>query len=525
MAYYTQGDRFDQYTLETFLGNGLSAEVWQVHDLSGEVYALKIFAPSSGLDEFGRQQFITDYEHMAELHHPNILGALRGGTFDGKPFILMPLSESGSLMKVLRERMLLARQQQVDGLPFFTEEELASLILQVADALIYLRHNGIIHMDVKPDNVLIMLNRGRQQYVLTDFGISIRVRRTILKQTRQRISADAGMTPAYAAPEVYKGEISSKSDVFSLGAMVFELACGETPSVPSGVGIGMAMLNGAATPLLEGDFSDRFRQLLADCMAFHPEDRCNAEDLRRWARHFVTKGGWPSIVKQPGVPAISQSLDIRDTQPDESGFLRESSGEVPLLRPAPQPVRRRKYGVVALGLVLLSLLGWWSYNQYHLRQWVKSAQTYWQAGDLRGAAEHYSKLCARFPNPEYCQMAQGVQGLQSKYTEMSAFTNGLARVGKPLVMESRDTIFLYGYVSSDTRVVIPARYVDGGGFNTFGLAAVAENHEGKKFYGMINRNGDVRIPFRYQQLIVRPDQAIGDLQDTFYFKLLDQPIK
>lgn len=525
MAYHAQGDRFEKYVLEQFLGEGASAEVWQVRDENGEAYALKIFAPSSGLDDLGKQLFFTDYERMAELHHPNILEAIRGGTFGDKPFILMPLCEHGSLMKELRERVMKARQRQEVGRPFFREEELAPLVLQVADALMYLRHNGVIHMDVKPDNVLILQNRGRRQYVLSDFGISVRVRRTILKQTRQRISADAGMAPAYAAPEVYKGEISSKSDVFSLGVMLYELANGDTPYVPSGVGIGMAMLNGAAIPVLDGDFSQRFVELLTACLAFKPEDRCSAEDLHGWARHFISRGGWPPVVMQPGDPVISQPLPIGEgSEIDPPAPEPEGPGEAEgPPRPGGGGVKtpRRYPWMLVLGLLLLAGAGWWGIRAYQRFRTEQIAVAYWQAGDLPAAARHYDILCARTSADVHCDLANRIDSLRHQFVEMSPFTHGLARVGREDTLPGGVVAKRYGYVSEDGIMVVPVKYADGGGFNTSGLAMVAEDQAGRRFYGMIDRAGTVQVPIRYQQLIVRPDLAIGDLRDTFYFANLN----
>lgn len=567
MSVYQRKARFDDYVMEEYLGSGSSAEVWKVSDPEGEMLALKIFAPGGGLDEFGRAVFREEFEKTFDLHHPNILQALRYGDFDDKPFIIMPLSEQGSLMRELRRRMF-ARKQQ--GLPFqdlFTEAELAAIIRQIAAALDYLQRHGIVHRDVKPDNMLVFEEEQGPRFALTDFGISTRIRRTIQRQTRQQINTDTGMTPAYAAPELFRGQMHASSDTFSLGISIYELACGEPPAVASGVGMGLAMLNGAAIPPLPGDYSLRFRQLLDLCLRADPEERCSAGDLVRWTTHFLAHGGWPAIVRQEMAPENLPAEHAREesasrepewnedpqyleflqkyggqppgftyeappaTSPKPAHAHRDAMGEsegqeyhegdfpqaddrpkVPEEADATSGISWRKVSLWAGGTLLVALALVWGLTGYLQKKAHARAIYAWETGQIELAALGFAQLCERTEEDRYCRMDSLLSNLRQHY-DMTAFKSGRSRI-RSLANG------LYGFIDPEGRVIIPAEYPDAGGFNEHGFAWVARDLPDGRRYGMVDTGGRVVIPVRYSVMTFDTNSVVLDKEEILYFDQL-----
>jgi serine/threonine protein kinase len=576
MSVYQRKERFEEFVMEEFLGSGASAEVWRVRDTYDQVLALKIFAPGVGLDNIGRAIFREEFERTFELDHPNILRALRYGDHDNKPFIVMPLSQQGSLMKLLRERMFERKQAKQSFETIFTEEELAAIIYDVSNALIFLKEHGILHRDIKPDNILIMEGEDGGRYKVTDFGISTKIRKTIHRQTHQKINTDSGLTPAYAAPEIYRGDISYQSDIFSLGVSLYELASGETPLVPSGVGIGLAMLNGAELPPLQGDFTNRFKQLLDLTMHADPQKRCTAEDLRDTSNYFLDHGCWPEIKISP-----QYKVDHEDAAKDEDAFFFDSSIHVPYRvesadsettyqteptdyqgdqsengtggdqtsssnrytphsdaesnlreelgsqRPdedmltsdqeggsrRPKKVRMFAFGAV-VSICILGLLGWIGFRHLNTdnQDWLAK---YNQSGDLPNAISALSDLCDDGKQLHYCRQRDTFQHLLQIGEDFSIFQNGRARY--------RDkTSKLYGYFDQNGRQIIPSNYLESGGFNQYGFAYAAKKIKttdgDEKRWGMIDTNGVEVIPFQYRALNLDTHFVILDGRDTLYYK-------
>lgn len=567
MSVYQRKARFDDYIMQDYLGSGSSAEVWKVTDPDGGVLALKIFAPGSGLDDFGRTVFREEFEKTFDLHHPNILQALRYGDFDDKPFIIMPLSEKGSLMRELRRRMFIRKNEGKTFENLFSEQELVLIIHQLADALSYLQQHGIVHRDLKPDNMLIFGEGAEDRYVLTDFGISSRIRRTIQRQTRQQINTDSGMTPAYAAPELFRGQIHPLSDVFSLGISIYEMACGEIPAVMSGVGIGLAMINGATIEPLPGTYSVRFRELLDLCLQEVPDHRCSPDDLVEWTGHFLSKGGWPPIRRQApqtpveilaaGTPPVQDSEGMDADQAEELVEFLNRYGAPPSIDPerkgsqsmekegpategqaegikpvaanadeslnlpggrpgveegSPAGVSWVRASLWAGGTLLIAVALFFGLSA-HLREKAQArARHAWETGQLELATLEFSQLCARTGEAGYCRMDSLLTVLGERY-EMTAFQSRRSRI------RSVDN-GLYGFISPDADMVIPPQFADAGGFNPHGFAWVAKDLPEGRRYGMVDTTGHTVIPIDYSEMTIDHDRVLLNRNEEYRFDQL-----
>ena len=285
MAVFKPQDIFaGRYQLQKLLGLGGFSEVWQVVDQMAEntILALKIYAAGAGLDEDGIELFRREYSLTLPLNHKNLLKPNYFDIAEGSPYLVMPLCEKGSLTKKLfREGTL-------------KEETLALMMVNVADGLAYLHQRSpvVLHQDIKPDNVLIT---AKDEYLLSDFGISSRMRHTMMRSTRSTSSSNS-LTIAYAPPEKFSSRPKSvpASDMFSFGVMLYELSTNEVPWMGHG---GQSLLTGSAVPELPEIYSPEFNQIVQACMSLEPSQRPTAEQIHQLTLIYLDKGKWQDFEK------------------------------------------------------------------------------------------------------------------------------------------------------------------------------------------------------------------------------------
>ncbi|MBK8737358.1 MAG: protein kinase [Saprospiraceae bacterium] len=169
------------------------------------------------------QLFYDEYKKTSELRHPNILTPKEIGEWNNKPYIVFPLCE-GSLMNEVHKRA-----KHVHGELLFSEMELAIILRDISSGLIYLQDNGIIHQDIKPDNILILKEDGENRYVITDFWSKYKIEKNDFNAI-DIMKKKTGFSPDYAAPEQFKGEMSIAKVIFFYRLSLIELAVGKLPS-------------------------------------------------------------------------------------------------------------------------------------------------------------------------------------------------------------------------------------------------------------------------------------------------------
>jgi serine/threonine-protein kinase len=205
-----------QYELERALARGGMSEVLLARDVKhGRRVALKVMSPEVA-GNIGTERFLREIQLAARLTHPHILPLLDSGFAAGRPYYVMPYVDGESV------------RQRLDRLGRLPIDDAVSITREVADALDYAHAAGVLHRDVKPENVLMLSGHA----VVMDFGIA----RAISAATEPTDSTptSAGLavgTPAYMSPEQAAGEaiIDGRSDQYSLAIMLFEMLAGEKP--------------------------------------------------------------------------------------------------------------------------------------------------------------------------------------------------------------------------------------------------------------------------------------------------------
>jgi serine/threonine protein kinase/Flp pilus assembly protein TadD len=206
-----QGALTGRYRFEREVGRGGMATVYLAQDLKHRrPVAVKVLHPHLAAN-VGADRFLREIEIAAALNHPHILTLIDSGSADGLLYYVMPFVEGESL----RGRLARAGRLPVG--------EAVELTRKVAGALAYAHSRGVVHRDVKPENV--MMHEG--EAMVTDFGIAKALSGAdTLTQTGMSLG-----TPAYMSPEQASGEheIDGRSDIYSLGCMLYEMLAGEPP--------------------------------------------------------------------------------------------------------------------------------------------------------------------------------------------------------------------------------------------------------------------------------------------------------
>ncbi len=253
-----------RYQIRRELGRGGMARVYLAEDLKhARAVAVKIIRPELAAS-LGRDRFLREIGIAARLRHPNIMPLFDSGDADGVLYFVMPYEEGPSL-----------RTRLDDGHAFSTTEAVSAL-RDVAMALAYAHERGVVHRDVKPDNV--MLSGGAA--VVTDFGIAkaVSAARSDSGATNITQSGVGIGTPAYMAPEQAVGDPATdhRADIYSFGCLAYELLVGAPPFVEdSSYKIIAAHLRTTPKPISDsrGDVPEAVTRLVQRCLEKDPAAR------------------------------------------------------------------------------------------------------------------------------------------------------------------------------------------------------------------------------------------------------------
>ncbi len=226
----------DRYLIEREIGAGGMATVFVARDIRHDRrVAIKVLRDDVA-KRTGAERFLREIRTTANLQHPHIVPLFDSGEADGRVYYVMPFIEG----ETLRDRLEREGQLPVNDAVRIAQE--------VADALDYAHRHGVVHRDVKPENVLLHDNR----VMVADFGIALALARSTVDPRLTDTGMSVG-TPHYMSPEQAMGEkhITARTDIFALGAMLYEMLAGEPPFTGETAQLIVAkMMSTAPTPIV-----------------------------------------------------------------------------------------------------------------------------------------------------------------------------------------------------------------------------------------------------------------------------------
>jgi serine/threonine-protein kinase PpkA len=312
-------DGFDipGYELQRKLGSGGMATVYLAIQKSlNRKVAIKVLQRRDGDSKEAEKRFLAESQTLAQLPHPGIVGVYDVMQNDYGDYIVMEYLEGG----VLTERM---------STGWLTLADFVGIVVQISAALQYAHDNGVIHRDMKPDNILF---RGTNTPVITDFGIA-----RMQNANAARVT-EAGMavgTPTYMSPEqAVGGEVDGRSDQYSVGIMFYEMLVKKPPF--DGGGAMQTAYAHVHTPPPRLPMEFAFAQPLLDRMlAKNPDDRF--PDMKAFARELKNVLlGSPVLQRrlqiEPGenLSEKMRAMGFSDTQMQgRAASIMPGAGEVP----------------------------------------------------------------------------------------------------------------------------------------------------------------------------------------------------
>ena len=295
-----------RYRILGELGRGAMGVVYRAVDpLIEREVALKTLhneLPADVIDEV-RARFLREARSAGRLNHPNIVTIFDVGQEGSAAYIAMELLEGPSLHQMLKERQ---------PIPFHSA---ADIIAQVADALHHAHQFSIVHRDVKPGNVVVVSRTGRAK--LTDFGVAY-VPASDVTQNGSALGS-----PRYMAPEQVLGQpVDARTDIFSLGVVLYELLTRRTPFVWPGDTTVYALMQRIAgephPPLrqIDPEIPAGFDRIMDRALAKRPQDRYqSASEFASDLRNYHSLGGGtefaktvPQAILQPQAAAEAQQM-------------------------------------------------------------------------------------------------------------------------------------------------------------------------------------------------------------------------
>ncbi len=340
------GSAVGEYVIEREIGAGGMGVVYGArHPIIGKRAAIKVLNRRYSADPEAVARFVQEAQAVNQIGHANIVDIFGFGTLaDGRAYFVMEWLPGESL----QDRLTRGPIALADALP---------ILIALTRALEAVHGAGVVHRDLKPDNVFLLEGEDEPRIKLLDFGIA---KLSSGSPTINRTATGVVMgTPLFMSPEQARGDhIDERTDLYALGVIAYHLVCGETPfgREPSAIEILAAHIC-KPPPLphdLRPDTPPALEALILAMLAKAPEDRPALAEVRRQLA---------AIAAPPPVHGPSDRLDTLTSQPDLPAVRGGPSSAISIIRlePAP-PIRRRGLAwagaaAVALGALVFVAVG------------------------------------------------------------------------------------------------------------------------------------------------------------------------
>ena len=312
----------DRYRIEREIGHGGMATVHLARDLRhGRTVAIKVLRPDLA-QAVGGARFLREINIAAQLQSPHILPLLDSGEADGLLYYVMPYIEGDSLRGLLAKRGAMA------------PSEAMRLVRDVVDGLAHAHRAGVLHRDIKPDNVMI----ADRHALLVDFGVA----KAMSDATKQHDLTSIGFslgTPAYMAPEQAAADpnIDHRADIYSVGVMAYEMLAGAPPFTGAPQSVMAAHISKAPEPLLavKPGVPPAIAQIVMRCLEKDPAQRYQTAD------------------------ALLQAIEALSTP-----------GATVVGAPPPAARRGRRMAAAGVGLAVIAVAGYFGTATLRRDRWV-----------------------------------------------------------------------------------------------------------------------------------------------------------
>ncbi|GCE26739.1 hypothetical protein KDA_22230 [Dictyobacter alpinus] len=369
------GQSLGHYRITRLIGRGGMATVFLALDsyLNREV-ALKVFKARDDVQDTFLRRFEREAQIVAQLEHPNILTVYEYGRYNGMAYFAMPYLSAGSLRNYLRSQQPLSPPHALD------------LLAPILRALQYAHDRGLIHRDIKPDN---MLFKADQSLVLSDFGL--------VKVLPDEGDGDAFSafeshtnsimgTPQYMSPEQIQGKAVPASDIYSMGIVLYELLTGHVPFVAdTAIGVMTMHLYEQPDPLcqqhpdvsaaleavvlraLEKDAGQRYQRpidflyALMQAIVRDKDGQGQTESAKGTAKEILSAAPKP-VRSAGGMPKPAISPRLKQSQLSTAvlpATIARYSGAQPEARPASGRIVSGIFFLLLLALIPLMILWIW----------------------------------------------------------------------------------------------------------------------------------------------------------------------
>ncbi|MBI1849176.1 MAG: serine/threonine protein kinase [Planctomycetes bacterium] len=270
---YRQADYIPGYEIVNKLGSGVFGAVFKARKTSiGKFYAIKFLKVDDEATKTAIVRELESLRHFAQIDHPNLVSIEDKGEVDGIPYIIMNYAGEETLRRRLEQGRL-------------PEAEAVAIFVQICEGVAALHEKSIVHFDLKPSNVFIKAGVAR----VGDYGLS-----RLTSESHKTLSMGRG-TPYYMAPEMLRKKGDRRSDIYSLGVILFECLAGEVPF--KGDSEWEVLKKHETEPITFPEtISPRFRAIISRCMAKDPEARYGS------VRELVTD---LSATGSAGSPSVS----------------------------------------------------------------------------------------------------------------------------------------------------------------------------------------------------------------------------
>jgi non-specific serine/threonine protein kinase len=310
------GRTLGHYRILSHLGAGGMGEVYLAEDTKlGRKVAIKLLPPESAADEQAKKRLVREAKAAATLDHSNICAIHEVGEQDGHSFIVMQYVEGETLASRIQNRPL-------------DLKEAIEIAVQVADALVEAHSRGITHRDIKPQNIMIS---AKKQVKILDFGLAklIRDRQISTSESAtESLVIGPGMlvgTVPYMSPEQLRGEaVDARSDLFSLGVVLYEMIAGSAPFAGSTVAdLMVSILDKVPLPLAShvAEVPAALDHLVSRCLAKQRQQRyASAKELLSDMKSLAAQLSQPQPAAMPS-PSIAVLAFINMSADPENEYF------------------------------------------------------------------------------------------------------------------------------------------------------------------------------------------------------------